>query len=142
MEKIKIIYYPGTWDIPHIGHINALNYVINYPLEFKHKLIIGIESDKLCIQNKRNPIYNEQERKKFIKKYSDFFPLVYYNYNYRFHYAYDIFACGLGFGERQDQKEHIKWCNENGIQILHVPRTQGISTSKIIERIQKWEKLD
>lgn len=25
----KIIYYPGSWDILHVGHLNAIEYTIN-----------------------------------------------------------------------------------------------------------------
>jgi glycerol-3-phosphate cytidylyltransferase len=141
---MAIIYYPGCWDIPHIGHINAIEYVYNYVKErvaqedyvYKYDLVIGVESDKLCEKFKRKPYFNQDERRKFVSEYSDEIPIIYTNHNYKSHYDYDIFACGPEFGNREEQKEHLDWCSKNNIEILKVPRTEGISTTEIVRRIK------
>lgn len=64
---------------------------------------------------------------------------IYYNHDYESHCDYDIFACGPDFGERPEQQEHLDWCSKNNVDILRVPRTEGISTSEIINRILSKE---
>jgi glycerol-3-phosphate cytidylyltransferase-like family protein len=89
----------------------------------------------LCEKFKRKPYFTQEERKKFVSDYSDIIPIIYNNHDYYKHYEYDIFACGPEFGNREDQKDHLEWCSKNNIEILRVPRTEGISTTEIINRI-------
>lgn len=132
---MAVIYFPGSWDIPHIGHVNALNNA-GYDYNNGDELIVGVEADRIC--GKRIPIFDERERLKLISSLSCVSrAFIYYTHDYKLHCDCDIFACGPDFGGRDDQKEHLDWCVENEIEIIRVPRTDGISTSEIIRRIKK-----
>ncbi len=56
---MSTIYFPGSWDILHPGHIVALQSA----KAFGDKLIVGVESDELIKEIKGHaPFYDEQFR--------------------------------------------------------------------------------
>jgi cytidyltransferase-like protein len=131
-----VIYTVGVFDLFHIGHANVLRIAAKIG-----KLCVGVCSDEL--NNKLKgvyPIFNQVERLSIIRnlKYVDS-SFMYDNTDYssqmRTVYA-DIFACGTDFGYRQDQVLFLDWCDKNLIPIVRIPRTKGISTSEIKERIK------
>lgn len=70
MEKYKIGYTQGTFDMFHVGHLN----LIKHAKEQCCKLIVGVNSDALVEQYKnKTPVIKEQNRVEIIEalKYVD-----------------------------------------------------------------------
>jgi cytidyltransferase-like protein len=141
---MAIVYYPGSWDLFHYGHFNAIQKAKSL-VGVNGRLYIGVESDLLYLSSKHgSSILNEKER---FLTLSNYFPndiiTIYNDRNYLTHLksfyirGCDIFCCGPEFGEREDQKITIKQCEEKGIVIARIPRTKEISTSEILKRIIK-----
>lgn len=65
MEKYKIGYTQGTYDMFHIGHLNLLRQA----KEKCDKLIVGINSDALVQQYKnKTPVVNEYDRMEIVRE--------------------------------------------------------------------------
>tara|TARA_A100001015_G_scaffold72199_2_gene80115 strand:+ start:341 stop:796 length:456 start_codon:yes stop_codon:yes gene_type:complete len=69
MEKKKIVYIDGIWDLFHFGHVNF----IRRCKEEGDFLIVGVTSDEDCEKIKRKPILTMNERVKVLEscKYID-----------------------------------------------------------------------
>lgn len=65
MEKYKIGYTQGTYDMFHIGHLNLLRQA----KEKCERLIVGINSDALVQQYKnKTPVVNENDRMEIVRE--------------------------------------------------------------------------
>lgn len=65
MEKYKIGYTQGTFDMFHIGHLNLLRHA----KERCERLIVGINSDSLVHQYKnKTPVVNVNDRMEIVKE--------------------------------------------------------------------------
>ena len=123
----------GTFDLLHIGHVKFLERAKKYG----DRLIVGVSSDALSFYKKqRYPIYPENERREII---------------YSLRYVDDVFL-----EESLELKgEYIKkykadvlimgndWEGEFDIfkelcSVIYLPRTQGVSTTKVITEITKY----
>lgn len=131
MEKL-IGYYPGAWDLLHYGHIIAIN-------KAKHlckTLIIGVAEDKL-VNKKHRLIMNAKEREFALKQVFEKNVYIFKNHLYKTHCYFDIFFCGPEFGEFDYQKGVLEDLIKNGKIIITINRTPNISTSLIIDKIQR-----
>ena len=64
VEKYKVGYTQGVYDMFHIGHLNLLNNAKAYC----DYLIVGVNSDELVLQYKnKNAVINEQERRLIVE---------------------------------------------------------------------------
>jgi cytidyltransferase-like protein len=146
MNDELIMYYPGVWDIFHIGHLRALQSCMLQDI----RLIVGICSDELnyIIKNKRC-INSQENRREIIQSIKGVYQTIIYNdtnylkhlrHNVSNHLFYeeffDIFVCGPEFGNREDQQYSLKTMRDLGITIFHTERTPNISTTNIIESIK------
>lgn len=138
MEKKKIIgYTTGVFDMFHIGHLNLLKKAKS---QCDH-LIVGVTTDKLCIEGKGvNPIISENERKEIVDsiKYVDetIFQNTYNKVDVYNKLKYDIIFVG------DDWKGSPRWIelenkfNKLGVKIIYLKYTKGISSSKLRKKIQ------
>jgi len=60
MNKPTRIYIDGIFDLFHRGHVEILRKAKNY--RNNTTLIVGVISDSVATNYKREPIYNEEDR--------------------------------------------------------------------------------
>jgi len=120
----------GTFDLLHIGHINILKRC----KEYGDKLIVGISTDKLNYdKKKRYPIYNETDRLNIIKSIT-YVDDVFLEESLELKREYiikknaDILIMG------DDWKGKFDYLNDI-CQVIYLPRTKEISTTKVIDKI-------
>lgn len=133
----KRIYIPGVFDLFHIGHLKLLNRFNNT----NNFLIIGVQDDLSVYKSKsKYPVLNTNERMEFIKELNFVNRVIIYSNTDQSQYLkdlnIDIFVIGPEFGNTNEHKNTLKFCEKNNIKIINNDRTQGISTTKLINKIK------
>lgn len=138
MEKRIIGYTTGVFDLFHIGHLN----IIRRAKEQCDYLIVGVSTDEL-VENYKNkrPVMTFEDRKAIVAalKYVDeVVPQVDRNKfsawkKYRFHKMFvgDDWKGSALFDEVQERFKEV------GVEVIYFPRTDGVSTSELVEKIIK-----
>lgn len=128
---INIITF-GTFDIFHLGHLR----VLQRAKELGGQLIVGISTDALNFSKKgRYPVYSQEERMEIIAsiRYVD---EVFYEESleqkgdYLKKYKADILVMGDDWQGKFDKFRDF-------CEVIYFPRTPSISTTEVIEKIQK-----
>lgn len=138
MKKYKIGYTQGTYDLFHIGHLNLIN---NAKMQCEY-LIVGVNSDNLVYEykNKKTNI-KEEDRAKIvyaIKGVDEVIIAKTLDKN-KIHneVKFDVIFIG------DDWKGNSRWTkteeqlSEIGVDVVYLPHTNGISTTKIMQNIEK-----
>lgn len=136
MQTIRRVYIPGVWDLFHVGHLNVLQ-------EAKKNgthLIVGVCSDEMVIKTKVNPpIVLDKWRREVIDNLKfvdstviyrdlDYFQMVQF-------LGAEVFAVGDEFGYLPEHQDALKKFKENGIEVVFIPRYDGISTTELKKKI-------
>lgn len=126
----KILTF-GTFDIFHLGHLKILERASKYADE----LIVGISSDELNYKKKgRNPVFSQEERLKIVSSL-DFVSSVFVEESlekkreYLLKHEADMLVMGCDWEGKFDEFNDI--CD-----VRYLPRTPGISTTELIEKIK------
>lgn len=136
------VYTGGTFDLFHAGHIELLEYCAH--LSNTDEVIVGLNTDEFVEKFKGSlPIMSYKERETLLwscRFVNDVIPntggedskpaiLV---------AQPDIIAIGMDWLEKdyldQLQIDEV-FLNENKIALIYIPRTTGVSTTKIKQRI-------
>lgn len=123
----------GTFDVLHIGHIKILERAKKYG----DRLIVGVSSDALSFSKKqRYPVYPENERCEIIRslQYVDDVFLeesLELKGEYIKQYKADILIMGNDWEGKFDMFKNL-------CEVIYLPRTEGISTTKLITEIKKY----
>lgn len=136
----NILYTGGTFDILHYGHINFLKQC----KLICSKLIVSLNTDEFVLQYKKQPpIMNYEERRlsllscqyvdEVIPNYGgvDSKPAI-------LSVKPQIIAIGDDWAKKnyyQQMNFTQKWLENNGIVLVYIPYTKGISTSEIKKRL-------
>jgi cytidyltransferase-like protein len=136
LKKKEIVYIPGCFDLFHIGHLNLLNKYKNYDI------IVGVQSSaSIFLQKNKYPVLSDTERVNFIKNlkivkdviiYSDIDQSEILKIN-----KINIFIIGPEYGNHYKHNITLDFCKNNNILVKVEERTQEISTTDIISRINK-----
>lgn len=135
MNKKKVVYTSGTYDLFHFGHLN----ILLKARELGDYLIVGVSSDKLVKKYKKiKPIVNYKDRASIIKelrcvdkviKQDEFFKIKQLK-------KYNIDIITLGNDWKDKNFPELKKCLEElNIKMTYIPYTKRLSTSKIKEKI-------
>ena len=122
----KVITY-GTYDLLHVGHINLLRRA----KELGDYLIVVVSSDEFNAIKGKKAYYSFEDRKKILEaiKYVDEV-LPEYTWEQKIddvvNNNVDVFVMG------DDWKGKFDFLKEY-CEVVYLPRTEGISTSKIKE---------
>ena len=129
----------GVFDLFHVGHVRLLKRAKDM---FK-EVVVAIDSDELVMQEKRKPIFSQNERLEIIKACRSVDEALIVDRSWGPH-AFDEAAVN-DFMEKYkidavfvaaDDMEYVKyWFGHLYKQgrVVVVPRTQGISTTQVIK---------
>lgn len=138
MNKYKIGYTTGVFDMFHIGHLNILKKA-KEQCEF---LIVGVSTDEVVQNYKgKTPVIDFESRKAIVEaiKYVDLVvpqtsldkieAYKKYKFNARFH-GDDWKGTGM-------YKEIERRLAEFGVKVVFIEHTKGISSSMLREKVNK-----
>lgn len=128
----KVITY-GTFDLLHAGHINLLRRA----KELGDYLIVVVSTDEFNWNEKRKKCYfSYEERKKLVEavRYVDLV-IPEENWDQKIsdvkEYHVDTFVMG------DDWKGQFDFLEEEGAEVVYLPRTPEISTTRIKKDLNK-----
>ncbi len=141
-KKIKIMS-SGVFDVLNLGHINILTQAKN----LGNHLIVAIQDDESVKRSKgKYPILNIDERKEQIKALPFVDEIIVYDdVDQRKLWSKikpNIIAQGDDYIHSSDRTEALKYLKENSIRLILFPRTSGISSSEIKNRILDSKRKD
>jgi len=128
---VRVITF-GTFDVFHVGHVN----ILERARELGDYLIVGVSSDALNYSKKgRYPVFNEEQRIRMVGAIhcvNEVFleESLERKGEYLQQYKADILVMGDDWRGKFDHFNTYA-------KVVYLPRTQGISTTEIIETIKK-----
>ena len=126
MKMKKVITY-GTFDLLHYGHINLLRRAKS----LGDYLIVGLSTDEFNNKEKNKECYFDFENRKLLLDAVRYVDLVVPEENWKQKisdiqkYNIDVFVIG------DDWKGKFDYLKDFGVEVVYLPRTKEISTSKI-----------
>ena len=129
---MKTVLTVGVYDMLHIGHI----LLFKRAKELGDKLIVAVQDSEVILKYKPGTkmVYTTEERMYMVSsiKYVDEV-VVYRDVDKDIkNLDFDVFAKGPDQLHEGFQKA-VKWCEENGKEVVVIPRTEGISSSLLRE---------
>lgn len=123
----------GTFDLFHEGHLN----MIKRAAAMGDKLIVGVATDEYTYRKKnRCPVYSQEQRMGLIRALNCV-DTVFFEENfektpeYVEKYQIDVLVMGSDkIGEFEYLSDRCK--------VVYLPRSDGISTTDIIQKIKKY----
>lgn len=122
----RVITY-GTFDLLHYGHINLLRRAKS----LGDYLIVGLSTDEFNNKEKNKECYFDFENRKLLLDAVRYVDLVVPEENWEQKisdikkYNIDVFVIG------DDWKGKFDYLKDLGVEVVYLPRTEEISTSKI-----------
>lgn len=139
----NILYTGGTFDIFHYGHVNFLRQCF----KLSNQVVVSLNTDDFITSYKgKPPIMSYEERKKSLlncqyvskvvpnKGGEDSKPSI-------LKVQPNIIAIGDDWAKKDYYKQMSftqEWLDNNNIILVYLAYTQGISTTEIKNRIQKY----
>lgn len=136
------VYTTGVFDILHRGHLNILTQAAALG-----ELTVGIMSDQGVEETKgARPILSLEERDAQIRSLPFVAEVIHYtDVDQRPNYAAlrpDIVVQGDDWLFSADRTPALNFLRDNGIRLVLLPRTQGISTTEIRKRVERSRRRD
>lgn len=127
---MKTVITYGTYDLLHLGHINLLRRA----KKLGDYLIVGLSTDEFNAIKRKKAYHSYEERKAILEaiKYVD---LIIPEKNWEqkrndiIRYKVDIFVMGSDWEGKFDDLSDL-------CEVKYLPRTEGISTTKIKKDLQ------
>lgn len=141
MNKYKIGYTTGVYDMFHIGHLN----ILKRAKEQCEYLIVGVTTDELCYTRKKKyPIINENDRMAIVKELKCVDRVVPQNDMNKVEavkkYHADAVFVGSDWKGTESWNKYEKELNEVGCTVVYLDHTDGISSTILRERLNSGEK--
>lgn len=139
MQTKKIIgYTTGVYDMFHIGHLN----VLKNAKQHCDYLIVGVSTDELVEKEKhKTPVIPFEERKAIvqaIKYVNQVVPQVDKNKFAAWEkYHFDKMFVGSDWEGTPQWEGFEKQFKPYGVQIIYLPHTDGISSTKLTKFIKE-----
>jgi glycerol-3-phosphate cytidylyltransferase len=137
MDKYKIGYTTGVFDMFHIGHLNILKKA-KEQCEF---LIVGVTSDELVSYKNTKAIIPHIERMQIVEsiKYVD--KVVSQDDMDKMaaweNYKFDVMFVGSDWKGSEKWNAYEEEFGEVGVDIVYFPYTSGTSSTKLREALQR-----
>ncbi|KEQ35735.1 glycerol-3-phosphate cytidylyltransferase [Streptococcus oralis subsp. dentisani] len=128
----RVITY-GTFDLLHYGHINLLKRA----KQLGDYLIVVVSSDEFNLKEKNKVCYFNYEHRKNLVEAIRYVDLVIPETSWEQkkldvkEYHIDTFVMG------DDWKGKFDYLEEEGVEVVYLPRTKEISTTKIKEDLSE-----
>ena len=128
----RVITY-GTFDLLHYGHINLLRRA----KEQGDYLIVCLSTDEFNWDEKRKKCYFSYEKRKMLLEAIRYVDLVIPENSWEQkrkdvkEYSVDTFVMG------DDWKGKFDFLEEEGVEVIYLPRTPEISTTQIKNDLEK-----
>ena len=122
----RVITY-GTFDLLHYGHINLLRRA----KALGDYLVVGLSTDEFNWQQKQKKCYFDYEKRKRLLEAIRYVDLVIPEQSWSqkrvdvSEYHIDIFVIG------DDWKGKFDFLEDEGVEVVYLPRTPEISTTQI-----------
>lgn len=130
---MKTILTFGVFDLLHYGHFELFR-KLKEKVGDEGKVVIALQLDEWVSKFKDvNLVYNFEMRKSMIEniKYVDsVIPYDTVGVDAVKNISFDILAVGPEHTSERFQKL-FAWCRENGKEVVVIPRTDGISTTRL-----------
>ena len=141
MEKHKIGYTTGVFDMFHIGHLNILKRA-KEQCEF---LIVGVTTDELCSQRKQKyPIICESDRIAIVAELRCVDQVVLQENMDKLEavkkYRADAVFVGSDWKGTDAWNKYEKEFAEVGCTVVYLDHTDGISSTILRDRLNAGEK--
>lgn len=129
---MKTILTVGVYDMLHIGHI----LLFKKAKELGDRLIVAVQDESVILKYKPQAkmVYTTEERCYMVSaiRYVDEV-IVYKDVDKDIQNVdFDIFAKGPD-QEHAGFQRAVKWCEDNGKEVVVIPRTEGISSTLLRE---------
>lgn len=131
----RVITY-GTFDLLHYGHINLLKRA----KELGDYLVVAVSTDEFNWNQKKKTCYFTYEQRKTLVEAIRYVDLVIPETCWEQkrsdvkEYHIDTFVIG------DDWKEKFDFLREEGVEVVYLPRTPEVSTTKIKKEINEGRK--
>ena len=142
---MPVVYTGGTFDLPHRGHVNFLK-TCKKIAGVGGIVVVSLNTDEFITEYKgKPPIMSFEERKAVLEEFrsvdlvipniggADSKPAI-----------RSVMPHFIVIGSDWAKKDYYKqmdftqeWLDVNGITLIYIPYTEGISTTKIKERFSK-----
>ena len=128
----RVITY-GTFDLLHYGHINLLRRAKS----LGDYLVVGLSTDEFNNKEKNKECYFDYENRKLLLDAVRYVDLVIPEENWEQKisdiqkYNIDVFVIG------DDWKGKFDYLKDIGVEVVYLPRTKEISTSKIKDDLNR-----
>lgn len=137
MEKYKVGYTTGVYDLFHIGHLNLLRKA----KEQCEYLIVGVTVDELVAYKHKHAVIPFDERIEIIRaiKYVDMaVPQDTMNKMQAWEqYHFDVMFVGDDWQGTEKWKNYEEQFRKINVDIVYFPYTKGISSTLLNETLQK-----
>lgn len=143
MEKYRKGFISGAFDLFHIGHLN----IIKNAKEYCSYLIVGVNSDELCLLYKgRLPMIPQEERAEIIRsiQYVDEVVILdsFDKSDYWETYNFDAFFHGDDLQHDIIYGSIVQKLRNLGVDIVYIPYTCGVSSSVLRDNISSKSVLN
>ena len=136
MNKYKVGFTDGVYDMFHVGHLNMIR-------EAKKRcnfLIVGVHSDVIVEGYKhRKPLINEQQRREIVGAIRDVDLAVINETRDKIllweKYHFDVVFIGDDWKGTERWNNFEKTLANVGVTVEYIPYTKGISTTQLREKL-------
>lgn len=129
----SVVYISGSWDLFHIGHLNALKRAKRYG----DKLLVGVSTDALMESYKRvKPVIPFKERSEIIASIGIVDHVIKQTklMDVRQLKKYSVDAVAIGDDWKDKYLHGLEWMEEHG-RVVYLPYTRHTSTTLIKKKI-------
>jgi len=140
MKKVLVF---GVFDLFHFGHLR----LIKRTAKLGDYCIVAVQSDEYIIKYKppgaTGALYSTEERIEMIRALRCVDEVITYNVvkDDIKSIDFDIYVKGSD-NMHSGIIETVKWCEENGKEVVTLPRTEGISTTYIKRLVADLENKE
>ncbi|NBH70615.1 glycerol-3-phosphate cytidylyltransferase [Clostridiaceae bacterium] len=139
MKKYKVGYTDGTYDLFHVGHLN----IIETAKQYCEYLIVAVHGDEVVKERKSAPVIGEEDRRRIVAAIKDVDQAEITRFRDKKKlwelYHFDVIFIGDDYKGTTWWNQFEKELNEVGVDVVYLPYTQSISTTKIRQRIMDGE---